>query len=83
MATRKLPLRSGRGVLATNIVIGGVWYGPSYPDAGDPPPDADIPDSAYDVRANWPTPDDAARVGLDYGGGPDPDRVNRDDETET
>ncbi len=90
MATTSKPTTPSRPrrKLAANVFIHGTdgaegqWYGPSYPDAGDPPAAAaaTLPDSAFDVRATWPTPDDAARVGLDYGGGPDVSRVNRDDE---
>ncbi|MCK9929334.1 hypothetical protein MXD62_19480 [Frankia sp. Mgl5] len=90
MATSSKPTTPSRArrKLAANVYIrdedgaGGQWYGPSYPEAGDPPAEAaaGLPDSAFDVRATWPTPDDAARVGLDYGGGPDVSRVHRDDE---
>ncbi|WP_256789825.1 hypothetical protein [Frankia sp. AvcI1] len=90
MATnsKPTPRGAGRRRLAANVFMhgedgtGGQWYGPSYPDAGDPPADVAerLPDVAFDVRETWPTPDDAARVGLDYGGGPDTGRVNHDDE---
>jgi hypothetical protein len=52
--------------LATNVYIDGRWYGPSYPDK-EAPDGVDLPESAFDVRENWPTADDAARVGLAYG----------------
>lgn len=64
------------GVLATNVMIHergpdgptgeSVWYGPSYPEAGPVPADVaeTLPPSVWDVRANWPTPSDAAAVGL-------------------
>lgn len=67
--------------LATNVTIGGITYGPSYPENGDPPADADIPESAYDVRANWPTPDDAARAGVDWPGAevPEPSDFTADE----
>lgn len=71
----------------------GTWYGPSHTrdekgrpraDGGQPPPAlaATLPESVWDVRANWPTPDDAERAGLDWYGGPDLDRANGDDPTE-
>lgn len=33
--------------LQSNVEVNGEWFGPSYPDAGDPPSDANINPAAY------------------------------------
>lgn len=78
------PRRPGRRrTLATNVTVGDTTYGPSYPENGEPPADVNIPDSAYDVRANWATPDDAARAGVDWPGDdlPPPSNFTADEGT--
>lgn len=91
MATKKAPLAKAgadRGVLAANVYVhdGGpdgeaMWFGPSYPQNGQPSDDiaASLPAHVWDARKVWPTPDDAARVGLEYGP-PDARRATADDD---
>lgn len=76
MAARKPRLAktgAARGVLAANVHIHGggpdgedMWFGPSYPENGEPPAElaATLPAHVWDTRKVWPTPDDAAAVGL-------------------
>lgn len=76
MAARKpAPAKAGadRGVLAANVQIHGagpngesVWYGPSYPENGEPPAElaAKLPVHVWDAQKVWPTAQDAAAVGL-------------------
>lgn len=76
MATKRPELAkpsAARGVLATNVAVHGagpdgetVWYGPSYPENGEPPAEAAerMASSVWSVPANWTTKDDAERVGL-------------------
>lgn len=71
MAARKLSLPAAskeRGVLAANVYdhATSAWYGPSYAENGPPPAElaGSLPPSVWDVRANWPTRQDAEAVGL-------------------
>lgn len=76
MAARKPTLpKAGkdRGVLAANVQIHGagpngesVWYGPSYPENGEPPAAlaANLPPHVWDAQKVWPTKQDAEAAGL-------------------
>lgn len=46
--------------LKQNVEVGGVWYGPSYPDAGAIPADAEVGDHVYE-DADTEFPAGAAR----------------------